>query len=88
MYQNLRRYLFVIQVELKYPLLLAPAVLCKTRKSHYPVTHYPVTRTRINTFTASSGAQRVSIKNSFLETIPEIKIIEIHSVVWTTLMYL
>ena len=36
------------------------------RKAHYPVTH-----TQIKTFTASSGAQQVSIDNTFLGPIPE-----------------
>jgi regulator of RNase E activity RraA len=36
------------------------------RKEHYPVTH-----TQIETFTASSGAQQVSIDNAFLGPIPE-----------------
>ena len=54
--------LFITPVELKPPLLLAHAnVLAMKRKSHYPVTH-----TQIKTFTASSGAQQVSINNAFL----------------------
>ena len=49
------------------PLLLAHAnVLGMKRKVHYPVTH-----TEIKTFTASSGAQQVSIDNAFLGPIPE-----------------
>jgi hypothetical protein len=36
------------------------------RKAHYPVTH-----TQIKTFTASSGAQQISIDNAFLGPIPE-----------------
>ena len=36
------------------------------RKAHYPLTH-----TQIKTFTASSGAQQVSIDSAFLGTIPE-----------------
>jgi len=36
------------------------------RKAHYPVTH-----TQIKTFTASSGAQQVSINNAFLGPVPE-----------------
>jgi hypothetical protein len=59
--------LFVTQVELKPPLLLAHAnVLGMKRKAHYPITH-----TQIKTFTASSGAQQVSIDNAFLGPIPE-----------------
>jgi hypothetical protein len=59
--------LFVTQVELKPPLPLAHAkVLGMKRKAHYPVTH-----TQIKTFTASSGAQHVSIDNAFLGPIPE-----------------
>jgi len=59
--------LFITQVELKPPLLLAYAnVLGMKRKAHYPVTH-----TQIKTFTASSGAQQVSIDNAFLGPIPE-----------------
>jgi hypothetical protein len=54
--------LFVTQVELKPPLLLAHAnVLGMKRKAHYPVTH-----TQIKNFTASSGAQQVSINNALL----------------------
>ena len=59
--------LFITQIELKPPLLLAHAnVLGMKRKAHYPVTH-----TQIKTFTASSGAQQVSIDNAFLGPIPE-----------------
>jgi len=59
--------LFIIQVELKLPLLLAYAnVLTLKRKAHYPLTH-----TQIKTLTASSGAQQVSIGNAFLGNIPE-----------------
>jgi len=58
--------LFITQVELKPPLLLAHAnVLRMKRKAHYPVTH-----TQIKTFTASSGAQQVSIDSAFLGPIP------------------
>ena len=54
--------LFINQVELKPPLLLAHAnVLGMKRKAHYPVTH-----TQIKTFTASSGSQQISIDNAFL----------------------
>ena len=59
--------LFIHQAEWKPPLLLAHAnVLCMNRKAHYPVTH-----TQINTFTASFGAQQVSIDNALLRPIPE-----------------
>ena len=59
--------LFITQVELKTPLLLAHAnVLRMKRKAHYPVTH-----TQIKIFTASSGVQEVSIDNVFLGPIPE-----------------
>jgi hypothetical protein len=59
--------LFVTQLELKAPLLIAYAnILGMKRKAHYPVTH-----TQIKTFTASSGAKQVSIDNSFLGPIPE-----------------
>jgi hypothetical protein len=59
--------LFVTQVELKSPLLLAYAnVLGLKRKAHYPGTH-----TQIETFTASSGTQQLSIDNAFLGQIPE-----------------
>jgi hypothetical protein len=59
--------LFITQFELKPPLLLAHAnVLGMKLKAHYPVTH-----TQIKTFTASSGAQRVSIDNAFVGPIPE-----------------
>ena len=58
--------LFSTQVELKPSLLLAHAnVLGIKGKAHYPVTH-----TQIKTFTASSGAQQVSIDNAFLGPIP------------------
>ena len=63
--------LFITQVELKPPLLLAHAnVLGMKRKAHYPVTH-----TQIKTFTARYGAQQVSIDNAFLGPIPEIILI-------------
>ena len=59
--------LFVTQIELKPPLLLAHAnVLVMKRKANYPATH-----TQIKTFTASSGSQQVSIDNAFLVPIPE-----------------
>jgi len=54
--------LFITQVELEPPLLLAHAnVLAMKRKAHYPVTH-----TQIKTFTASPGTQQISINNTFL----------------------
>ena len=59
--------LFITQVELKLPLLLAHAnILGMKRKAHYPVTC-----NQIKTFIASSGAQQVSIDNAFLGPIPE-----------------
>jgi hypothetical protein len=59
--------LFIIQVELKIPLLLAHAnVWGMKRKAHYPVTH-----TQIKSFPASSAAQQVSVDNTFLGQIPE-----------------
>ena len=59
--------LFITQVELKPPLLPAHAnVLGRKRKTRYPVTHI-----QIKIFTASSGAQQVSIDNAFLGPIPE-----------------
>ena len=59
--------LFITQVELKPPLRSAHAnVLAMKRKAHYHVKHI-----QIGTFTASSGAQQVSIDNAFLEPIPE-----------------
>ena len=59
--------LFIPQVDLKSPLLLAHAnVLGMKRKAHYPVTH-----TQIETFTVSSAALQVSIDNVFLGPIPE-----------------
>ena len=59
--------LFITQVELKSPLLFAHAnVLGMKRKAHYHVT-----RTQIKTFTASSGAQQVSIDYAFLGPITE-----------------
>ena len=59
--------LFITQIELKPPLLLAHAnVLGMKRKAHYPVT-----LTQIKTFTASSGVQKVAIDNAFFGPIPE-----------------
>jgi hypothetical protein len=59
--------LFITQVELKPPLLLAHAnVLAMKRKAHYPVTH-----TQIKTFTASCGTQQISINNAFLAPVPD-----------------
>jgi len=59
--------IFITQVELKPSLLLAHAnVLGMKRKAHYSAIH-----TQIKTFTASSGAQQVSIDNAFLGPIPE-----------------
>jgi len=59
--------LFITQAELKPPLLLAHAnILAMKRK-----THYPVTRTQIKTFTASSGAQQGSKNIAFLGPIRE-----------------
>jgi len=59
--------LFITQVELKPPLLLAHAnVLAMRRKAHYPVTH-----TQIKTVTASSGTQQISINNAFLGPVPD-----------------
>jgi hypothetical protein len=47
--------LFITEVELKLPLLLAHAnVLTMKRKAHYHVIH-----TQIKTFTASSGTQQI-----------------------------
>jgi hypothetical protein len=57
--------LFITQVELKPPLLLAHAVLAMKRKAH------PVTHTQIKTFTASSGSQQISINNAFLWPVPD-----------------
>ena len=63
--------LFITQVELKSPLLLAHAnVLGMKRKAHYTVTH-----TLIKSFTACSGSQQISIDNAFLGPIPEIILI-------------
>jgi len=59
--------LFIKQVELKPPLLLAhDNVLGMKRKAHYPVT-----LTQIKTFIASSVSQQISIDNAFLGPIPE-----------------
>jgi hypothetical protein len=59
--------LFITQVELKPPLLLAHAdVLGMNRKAYNPVTH-----TQIKTFNVSSGPQQVSKHNAFLGPIPE-----------------
>jgi hypothetical protein len=58
--------IFITQVELKPPLLLAhDNVLGMKRKAQYPVT-----RTQIKSFTACSGAQQVSIDNAFHGPIP------------------
>jgi hypothetical protein len=57
----------ITQVELKSPLLLAHAnVLAMKRKAIYPVTH-----SQNKTFTASSGAQQISLDNAFLGPIPD-----------------
>ena len=67
MYQEFGRYTFYHSSWIKTALLLAHAnVLSMKRKAHYPLTH-----TEIITFTASSGAQQVSIDNVFLGLIPE-----------------
>jgi hypothetical protein len=59
--------LFLTQVELKQPLLLAHTnVLAMKRKAHYPVTH-----TQIKSFTKSSETQKISIDNAFLELVPD-----------------
>jgi len=59
--------LFITQVELKLPLLLVHVnVLAMKRKVHYPVTH-----TKIKTFTASSGTQQIYINNAFLGLVPD-----------------
>ena len=59
--------LFISQVELKPPLVLAHArVLRMKRKAHYPLKH-----TQIKTFIVSSGSQQISIDNAFLGPIPE-----------------
>jgi len=53
--KSLDATLFINQVELKTPLLLAHArVLGMKRKAHYPVTP-----TQIKTLTASSGSQQI-----------------------------
>jgi hypothetical protein len=52
---------------LKLPLVLAHAnVLAMKRKAIYPVTH-----SRIKTFTANSGTRQVSLDNAFLGPIPD-----------------
>jgi hypothetical protein len=57
--------LFVTQIELKPPFLLAHAVLgMKKCRAHYSNTY-------IKTFTASSEAQQLSIDNASLGQIPE-----------------
>jgi len=59
--------LFITQVELKPPLLLAHAnVLAMKRKAHYSVTH-----TKIKPFTAISRTQQISINNAFLGQVPD-----------------
>ena len=59
--------LFITQVELKTPLLLAHAkFLAMKRKPHYPVT-----QTQIKTFTASSETQQICINNTFLGPVPD-----------------
>jgi hypothetical protein len=52
--------LYVTQAELKSPLLVSHnnVLAIKNRKAHYPITH-----TQIKIFTASSGAQQISINN-------------------------
>jgi len=59
--------LFITEVELKPPLLLAHANDLGMKRN----THYPVTHTEIKSFTASSEAQQVFIDNAFLGPIPE-----------------
>jgi len=59
--------LFITQVVLKPPLLLAHANILGMK----PKAYYPVTNTQIRTFTASSWAQQLSIDNAFLGPIPE-----------------
>ena len=59
--------LFITQVELKTPLLLAHAnALAMKCKAHYPVTH-----AQIKTFKESSGTQQISINNAFLGPVPD-----------------
>ena len=59
--------LFISQVELKSPILVAYAnVLGMKHKAHYPVTH-----TQIKIYAASSGTQQVCFENAFLGPIPE-----------------
>ena len=59
--------LFIAQVELKPPLLLAHAnVLAMKRKAHYRVMH-----TQIKTFTVSSGTPQISKNNAFLGPVPD-----------------
>lgn len=66
-HKNHGRYTFCHSDRIEAPLLLAHAnVLGMKRKAHYPVTH-----TQIKIFTASSGAQQVSIDNAILGPIPE-----------------
>jgi len=59
--------LFITQVELKPPLLLAHyTVLAMKRKAHYSVTHI-----QIKSFTASFGSQQISINYAFLGPVPD-----------------
>jgi hypothetical protein len=58
--------LFLTQVELKPPLLLADANVLDMKRKAYPVTH-----NEIKSFTTSSGTQQISINNAFLGPVPE-----------------
>jgi len=59
--------LFISQAELKPPLLLADDNgLAMKRKAHYPLTHI-----QMKTFTASFGAQLITMDDAFLGTFPE-----------------
>ena len=65
--KNLDVKLFITQVKLKTPLLLAHAyILAMKRKAYYPLTH-----TQIKIFKESSGAQPFSIDTASLEPNPE-----------------
>ena len=59
--------LFITQVELKTPLLLAHANAFGMKRN----SHYPLAYTKIISFTASSRAQQVSIHNAFFIQIPK-----------------
>jgi hypothetical protein len=60
--------LYVDQAELKQPVLVSHTKVLAIKKQN---AHYPITHSQINTFTACSGAQHISIDNAFTGPITE-----------------